>query len=298
MRLRVWIYFFRQAIINISNNRLVHFISVSTISISMLIFGSFLLLSVNLHTWIKTWGESLSMTVYLEKGIDNKTIKQIETELKKLGNAEVKDFISKDKAMTQLKEALGDQAGLLEGLKHNPLPSSYDIIFKENAGENIDPRRVKENIEKINGVDEVQYSEQWVERFEDMLYVFKVIGIIVGCFLCVAVLFITTNTINLTIYSRKDEIEIYKLVGATDWFVKIPFLIEGSIQGITGGLLALVILLFGYSAFSIKSIHLLGLPVLGITFLSRGYSLLIVLLSLALGLVGAFIAIGKFFNAR
>ena len=298
MRLREWIYFFKQAIINVLNNRLVHLISMSTISISMLIYGSFLIISVNLHMWIKAWGDSLYMTVYIEEGIDNKTIKNIEARLRQIDNAEIKDFISKDKAMIQLKEALGDQSGLLDGLKKNPLPSSYDIMFRDQLEDRIDPRKIKEDLEKIDGVDEVQYSEQWVERFEGMLYVFKVIGIVIGVFLCIAVLFITTNTIKLTIYSRKDEIEIYKLVGATDWFVKIPFLIEGSIQGITGGILAFIILFLGYSIFSIKSIHLFGLPVIDIIFLSKEYSLLIIVLSLALGLVGGLIAIGRFFETK
>ncbi|MBN2061119.1 MAG: ABC transporter permease [Deltaproteobacteria bacterium] len=296
MHLREWIYFFKQALINISNNRLIHLISISTISISMLIFGSFLLVSVNLHTWIKAWGGSLSMTVYLQDGIKDEVLKDVETKLRQINKAEVKEFISKEKAMMLLREALGTQSGLLDGLEKNPLPASYDIIFRNATADQIDPRKIKEDIEKIEGVDEVQYSEQWVERFEGMLYVFKVIGIIIGVFLCVAVLFITTNTIKLTIYSRKDEIEIYKLVGATDWFVKIPFLIEGSIQGIIGGVIAFVVLFLGYSVFSLKSIHVFGLPVLDIVFLPGDYLLLIILLSLALGFIGAFIAVGRFFE--
>lgn len=298
MRLREWIYFFRQALVNISNNRLIHLISMSTISISMIIFGSFLLVSVNLHTWVKSWGESLSMTVYLKEGLDNKKIKLIENRLRQIDNAEVVNFVSKEKALIHLKEALGPQSGLLDGLNKNPLPSSFDIMFKDVKGDKINPRRIKEDLEKTEGIDEVQYSEQWVERFEGSLYLFKVIGIIIGCFLCVAVLFITTNTIKLTIYSRKDEIEICKLVGATDWFVKIPFLIEGLIQGITGGILAFLVLFLGYSIFSSKSIHLFGFPALEIIFLSGEYSILIILLSLALGLIGGFIAVGRFFETR
>jgi cell division transport system permease protein len=100
----------------------------------------------------------------------------------------------------------------------------------------------------------------------------------------------------LNIYSRRDEIEIYKLVGATDWFVKIPFLIEGAIQGILSGLFSLLVLFFVYSFFSAKTVHFFQLPTLGIIFLPNEYSVFLISLSLILGLSGAFIAIGRFFK--
>ncbi|MFH1488804.1 MAG: FtsX-like permease family protein, partial [Pseudomonadota bacterium] len=121
-------------------------------------------------------------------------------------------------------------------------------------------------------------------------------GFFLGGLLCLAVLFIITNTIKLMIYARRDEITIYKLVGATDWFIKIPFLIEGSIQGAAGGLLALVGLFFMYAMLSLKTIHIFGLPVLEFIFLPPGYTLSVLILGLGLGLMGSFIAIGRFFN--
>ncbi len=117
-----------------------------------------------------------------------------------------------------------------------------------------------------------------------------------GGLFSVAVLFIITNTIKLTIYSRRDEIEIFKLVGATDWFVKMPFLIEGAIQGVLSGFIALLILFLAYSLFSLKTVHIFGLPVMDIVFLPYGYMLLIFIFSLLLGLTGSFIAVGRFFR--
>jgi len=296
MRLRTWIYFFRYAFMNILNNRLVHLISMGTITISMLLFGSFMLLYVNINNWIKEWGESLSMSVYLEDRIDDKTKKKIESELMQLKGSEMKGFISKEQAMNNLKEALGVHAGLLDGLKKNPLPSSFEIVFKDVSDYQVDPINMKRSLEKIEGVDEVQYSEQWVERFEGVMYIFKVVGFILGGLLFIAVLFIITNTLKLTIYSRRDEIEIYKLVGATDWFVKIPFLIEGAIQGILSGIAAFLILLLVYSVFSLKTVQLFGLPVLNSIFLPNGHVIFIILLSLFLGFMGGLIAIGRFFR--
>jgi cell division transport system permease protein len=262
----------------------------------MLLFGSFLLLYVNVNNWIVSWGESLSVSVYIEDGASPDTIKNIESVLMDIEGAELKGFISKEEALESLRKGLGEQAGLLNGIKNNPLPSSFEIVFRDIKDIRVEPGNLKESLERLDGVEEVQYSEQWVERFEGVLNIFKVGGFIIGGLLCVAILFITSNTIKLTIYSRRHEIEIYKLVGATDWFIKIPFLIEGAIQGILSGIAAFVILLIVFSIFSIKNISLFGLPVFVMSFLPKELAIFIILLSFGLGFVGGLIAIARFFR--
>jgi len=297
MIIRLWIYFFKSAFSNILNNRLIHLISMGTITISMLLFGAFMLLSMNLNNWIMEWGESLSMSVYLKDGINEKAKKEIESAIQKFKGAEIKGFISKEQAMINLKEGIGDQAGLLDGLEDLSLPGSFEIIIKDRSNNSIDPKLIKGSLEKMEGVDEVQYSQQWIERFEGVMDIFRIVGLAIGGLLCVAVLFITSNTIKLTIYSRRDEIDIYKLIGATDWFVKIPFLIEGVVQGLLSGLAALLILVLTYSVISLKTIDIFGLPVIDIVFLSNKGCFFIILLSLALGFIGGFISIGRFFRS-
>ena len=242
------------------------------------------------------WGKSLSMSVYLQDEIDQKTRDRIESLLKNLPSAELKEYISKDRAMKDLIDGLGAHSGLLEGLKENPLPASFEIVFKDVNIRQLDPQRVKEEIEKIEGVQEVQYSEEWLDRLEAMIYMLKVAGYVIAGFLCLAVLFITTNTIKLTIYSRRDEVEILKLVGATDWFVKMPFLIEGAVQGLVGGTIALCALFLLFLMFSLDNVHIIGLPVLEIAFLPMAHLLFIILLGLVLGLIGSFIAVGRFID--
>jgi len=236
------------------------------------------------------------MSIYLDDGIEREGVKRIESILKNLPGVEIKGFTSKEKAMEVLMKGLGAQTGLIDGLMKNPLPASFEIVFKDVSATHMDPKKTKAHLESIEGVDEVQYSEQWLERFEGLLYMLKVVGVFIGGFLCLAVLFITTNTIKLTIYSRREEIEILKLVGATDWFVKTPFLIEGAVQGIFGGLIALLTLFLAYSLFSLERIDLVGLPILDIVFLPFGYGVFILSLGLVLGLMGSLIAVGRFFN--
>ena len=296
MGLRNWAYYTKHAFINIFGNRLVHAISVGTISSSLILFGSFILLFYNLNNWMVEWGQSLSLSVYLQDEIDQKTKARIESLLKNLPSAELKEYISKDRAMEDLVDGLGTHSGLLEGLKENPLPASFEIIFKDVNIRQLDPQKMKEEIEKIEGVQEVQYSEEWLDRLEGLVYVLKVAGFVIAGFLCLAVLFITTNTIKLTIYSRRDEVEILKLVGATDWFVKMPFLIEGTIQGLVGGVIALSVLFLLFLLFSLDNVHIIGLPVLEIVFLPMAHLAFILLLGLILGLVGSFIAVGRFID--
>jgi cell division transport system permease protein len=295
-KLRFWGYYFKHAFASILGNRLIYLISTGTISISILLFAAFVLLSVNFSNWVEGWEKSLSMSVYLKDGTDEQAKQKIKTAIEKLRGAEIKGYISKERAMRDLEETLGSQARLLEGLTKNPLPASYEVVFRNNSMKREDLRKIKESLEKVEGVDEVQYSEQWIEEFEGLVYMTKILGTIIGGLLCVAVLFIVTNTIKLAIYSRQGEIEIYKLVGATDWFIKIPFLIEGAIQGVMGAAIALAILFLAYSLFSVRTIELFGLPVMDIIFLTYGHIALILFLGLVLGLLGSFVAIGRFFK--
>jgi cell division transport system permease protein len=295
-KFRLWSIYFKQALSSILYNRLIYAISVGTIAISLLIFGAFVLLSINVRTWIQEWGQTLSISVYLKDGIDEATRERVRTTISNLQGAEIKGYISKEKALQDTKGMLGSQAGLLDGMTRNPFPASFEVAFRNAERSTFQPKRIKEALEKVPGVDEVQYSEQWLDQFEGLLYVLKVAGLAIGGLLCVAVLFIITNTIKLAIYSRRNEIEIYKLVGATDWYVKAPLLIEGALQGLLGALIALGILLAIHAILSFKAIQIFGVPFMEFVFLSESYALGILCLGLVLGLLGSFIAIGRFFR--
>jgi cell division protein FtsX len=106
----------------------------------------------------------MTMSVYLREGVEKKAAEKIESALKSLPGAEMRGFVSKEKAWSNLMEILGSQARLLEGIAKNPLPASYEVLFRDVSKHHIDPKAIKDKIEKMEGVDEVQYSEQWLER--------------------------------------------------------------------------------------------------------------------------------------
>jgi len=296
MKLRLAPYFIRQAIQNVRKNWLVHVVGVSTMVISFLIFGAFLLLFYNADSWIHGWGDSLSMSVYLEDGIDGTAKEKVLSLIRGIPGAHIERTITKKQAFLDLKRALGREANILDGLPRNPLPASIEVVFRPLEGNKPDPGKLRKKLETLAGVEEVQYSEEWLNRFEGLMRVFRLAGLIIGGLLGLGVLFIVTNTIKLTIYSRQEEIGIMKLVGATDWFVKTPFLIEGSIQGVVSGFLSILILYSGYIILSVKKADILGLALLDFVFIPNSYTLTIFLVSVALGLLGSFIALGRFFR--
>ncbi|MBW2204246.1 MAG: ABC transporter permease [Deltaproteobacteria bacterium] len=270
---------------NIRKNLSVHILSLGTIVASLLILGAFLLLFGNLNNWLQRWGTALSMSIYLKDGISEYRRDKVYSFIRGLPEAEIKRFISKEEALKDLRARL----------VRNPLPASYEIVFESKGTHGVEPEKIKGELEKLDGVEEVQYSNEWLNKLEGFLNVVRLIGFIIGGLLCLCVVFIVTNTIKLTIYSRKDEIEILKLVGATDWFVKTPFLIEGMIQGISGGVLAVLMLFSGYLILPTKGVSLLGLTPLDFVFLPAGYLVLLLILGAVLGVIGSFIAIGRFF---
>ena len=295
MKITFFRYFVRQAMRNMVENRLVHLIGLGTMVIAFLIFDAFILIFVNLNSWTQEQGRSLTMSIYFKGEPERAVIENIKKELLQYP-VSITDFISKDDALKSLRKQLGEKAGLLDGLGENPLPASLEIVLSRDVSGDSLPYELKTRLERINGVDEVQYSQEWVERFQAIMGAVKIIGLVFGGLLFLAALFIITNTVKLTIYSRKDEIEILKLVGATNRFVKIPFLIEGSIQGFLGGSVALIVLFLVYVAIITKVDLSIGFASLDIIFLSPQFILLLLLMSSIIGFIGSTVSLGRFFR--
>lgn len=295
MKITFFRYFVRQAMRNMVENRLVHLIGLGTMVIAFLMFDAFILIFVNLNSWTQEQGRSLTMSIYFKGEPERAVIESIKKELLQYP-VSTTGFISKDDALKSLRKQLGEKAGLLDGLGENPLPASLEIVLSRDVSGDSLPYELKTRLERINGVDEVQYSQEWVERFQAIMRAVKLIGLVFGGLLFLAALFIITNTVKLTIYSRKDEIEILKLVGATNRFVKIPFLIEGSIQGFLGGSVALIVLFLVYVAIITKVDLSIGFASLDIIFLSPQFILLLLLMSSIIGFIGSTVSLGRFFR--
>ncbi len=291
-------YFVVQTLKDMRKNRLVHGVGVGVTMGSLVILGAFFLLFCNFSSWLKSWGHTFSMTVYLKDDISDFKRDRVDSFIRGLPGAEISKYISKKQAMADLKNALGPESVLLDRLKRNPLPASYEVIL-EGEGEDFEKsmRVVRENLINLGGVEEVQFNREWLKRLDPLLKNMALAGVFIGIVLCLGVLFILTSTMKLIIYARKDEIEIKKLVGASDWFVKRPFVFEGAAVGAAGGIGALLILLLGYLIFAVKKIQFLGLITLDFAFLPVEYIILLLFTGIALGVVSSLIAATRFISA-
>jgi len=289
-------YFFRQALTNIADNRMVHLVGIGTIAIAFIIFNSFVLVYVNINHWSDELGKSLTMSIYFKDQPESIQVEEIKKELINIQGVTIDKYVSKEEAMKALAEELGDKAGLLNGLHENPLPASLEIIFSRADRDDSLPYHLKRKLEKMDIVDEVQYSQEWTRKIKAIMGGIKLIGSIIGGLLFLATLFIITNTIKLTVFARKNEIEILRLVGATNLFIKTPFLIEGSIQGLLGGLIAVIILFAAYMTVIIKTELRIGFAALDVVFISPYLTVFLLLMSVIIGFAGSSIALGRFFR--
>lgn len=242
-------YFVTRAVLNIRQNMLVNALTVGTITLGLLILSLFLLVYVNVEGLAENWSEKVQVTVYFESDPDPVTLRNLTGQVQALPGTASAAYVSQAEALKRFRERLKGQEALLEGLAPDILPASLEIRLKKGYRESVAVDAFVSRLKKIPGISEVQYGEEWVRRFSTFMTFMRVTGLVLGTFLVLAVVLIVSNTIKLTIYARQDELEIMALVGGTKWFIKIPFLIEGIIQGTAGALLAEVVLLGVYLAF-------------------------------------------------
>lgn len=293
------LYFFREAIQGIKQNMFTHIVSIGTITFALLTLGIFIITVINLNRIFDDWGKRMQVIVYLDKDANPEEIKKVSERIASLPQTEKTAYVSKEKALTTLKKSLQYQSGILENLDENPLPASLEIQLKE---EYKNPQSVKAFVAEIKGVDkvsDVEYGQEWLEKFSAFINMVKLVGTSIGCFLLLATVFIISNTIKLTIYSRREEIEIMKLVGATNFFIQIPFFLEGLIQGFSASLLSLGILYLGYKILISKIIidYSLYLGFLDLTFLPQNLIIALLSLGILLGIFGCAFSMGRFLKA-
>lgn len=288
-------FFFVQAVKNLRNNFGVHLIGMGTTTVALVIFGIFLLVFVNVNSWVKGLGGSGTMSVFLENRTDEAQLLSIRDAIESIEGSKIVGYISKEDALHDMKRFLGPHGGLIDALDSNPFPASFEVVFEGKSSPS-DLEAVRSRLEAIEKVESVQFTEEWISSVKGILSVVKVAGIGIGSLLGLGVLMIVTNTMRLTIYSRRDEIEILKMVGATDAFVKAPFFLEGLIHGSVAGAAALAVLFAGYKIFSLNKENILGLGILRFDFLPAACVVALAGAGVFLGLFGTFIALGRFFR--
>lgn len=243
-------YFFIDAFKSLKRNRTLSIAAMITVLITFFIFGTFILLGLNFNKAIEDVASKVEIKVNLDNDI--KLIDQREIEMKLNEQEGVKEvaYESKEEAFVNLKEMLKDNQGLLEGydLKDNPLPSSFIVKLKEPET----ATQIAETVKNMPGVEDISNQQEMIDTISSFVNGVRIAGVILFAVFIGVSIFLITNTIKITVYSRRKEVGIMKYVGATDWFIRWPFIIEGIIIGVIGSLVASILLysfyrwMFGY----------------------------------------------------
>ena len=220
--------------------------AVGAITVSSLILGCLWLLTVNLQAILSDWKAQFEVVVFLREDITANQRELLRWRLQAETVVATVQYTSKEEALTLFKRDLRGQASLLEGLGENPLPASFQLRIREEHQTGPAMRALGASLERVEGVEEVLYAQEWVDQIGRLVSVLQVAGWAVGIILGGAAVFIVANTIRLAVYARADEIEILRLVGATRGYIRAPFILEGLFQGLLGAALALLFLFAGY----------------------------------------------------
>jgi cell division transport system permease protein len=295
-RIQQMAYFVREALINMNRNKLTNGLSIGMIAVSLAIFGTFWLMYSNLHAVARRWSDDVHIILYLRDGITEEQRLSLDAKVRAVDTVADLTYISADEALTKFKARLGDQAFLLEGLDTNPLPASYEIQLLKKHRDLSNVRKVVKTLKGMPHVEDIHYGEQWLENLTTIIRLLEFIGIFLGIFLFLTVIFTVSNTIKLTLYSREEEITIMKFIGATENFIKGPFLAEGVIRGFVGAVVSLVLLFLLHKLFSVivaySSQTLLAFA--KISFLPWIAIIIMILLGSFLGWCGSLLTLHKF----
>jgi len=272
-----------------------HFLSIGTITVSFFLFASLLLLPLNFISLLEAWEKKVQIILYLKDGVGEKRTIQLAGELHREEGIREARYISQRMAMESFQRDLAGYGGVLKGLKAETFPASFEITIKERFRTPGRIRSLAARLSKIKEVEEVQYGGLWLERFSLFLYTLRWGAWILGGILVVIIVSVTANTVRLTLYNKRGEIEIMKLVGATDAFVKLPFYLEGGLQGLlgAGGSILLLFVLFHFFSLKVAPYVSLYFGQLRLSFLPPNLIAWILGIGVASGLLGGLLSLRK-----
>jgi cell division transport system permease protein len=289
-----WLTVFRQVGRNLRQTWPSQLMTLLTVTLSVLIFAFFYLVYTNMLTIGAKLGDDLRLIVYLEEEPGPEMKEQLRRKITNFDEVEEIHFISKVEAYERFTRQMAQNKDVLEDMPHDFLPASIEVVpLKTLRGLN-QIKLFSEYLAKLPGTIKVQYGQDWVERFYSFTRLLSIVVLLSGGLLILTTVFMVAYTIRLTIMGRQAELELLKLVGATNNYIRTPFLMEGLLQGLIGSTLGLasLYLLFDWIKLRFSGPGLLNL--FDFTFFPYTASLTIIGVSILLCTVGSFTSMQKF----
>jgi len=279
----------REALLSFRRAPLLSILSVTAIAFSLFTLGLFGLVAVNLRQALLGLEERVEIVAYILRGTASETIAVASQDISAFPEVQDVNYVSEDVALQRARAELVEFRDAYRDLQVNPLPASLEVRLKEGYRDAATVERVAQRLKGFGFIDDVRFGREWVQKLDHLRNLTGLVGLLIGlAFAAVAVVIIGV-TIRLTILQRAREISIMRLVGATNWFIRGPFLLEGALKGLLGGLLSLVLCYGGYLLFRDQS----GGTLAGLVFFRPEHMVIIIIFGILLGLGGSLVSVGR-----
>jgi len=260
-------------------------LSITTIAFSLFVFGLFGLVTVNIRREMGTVAERVEVVAYLQRGTPIETITTAMADIQAFPEVETVTHVTEAAALERARRELPEFRDIFQDLEANPLPASLDVRLKPEFRDARHAALVAERLRTFAFVDDVRYGSDWVAKLDHLRNIAGAVGLVVGAAFALVAIIIIGTTIRMAVLHRGQEIAIMRLVGATDGFIRRPFLLEGLVKGLLGGALAIAMC---YGAYALVNAYLLRAA-----FFSTGQALAGIGVGGLLGLVGSLVSIGR-----
>jgi len=278
----------REALLAFRRAPLLSALSVTTIAFSLFVVGLFGLVAVNLKHALSTIEERVEIVAYTLRGTPTETIAQASADIAAFPEVSAVNFVSQDEALRRARAELVEFRDAYRDLNTNPLPASLEIRLKPGSRDAETVALVADRLKGFTFVDDVRFGRDWIAKLDRLRNLLGLVGLLVGGAFAVVAVVIIGTTIRMAVLQRAREISIMRLVGATDWFIRGPFLLEGAMKGLLGGLLAIAMCAAAFSVVRTDD----GLFA-GLVFFQTPQLLLGLLFGMAMGFGASLVSVGR-----
>jgi len=275
----------REALLAFRRAPLLSALSVTTIAFSLFVVGLFGLVAVNLQRALTTVAERVEVVAYVLPGTPVEAVAIALKDIEAFPEVQSATYVTEEQALARARAELAEFQDVFRELERNPLPASIEVKLKPAARDAAHVNAVAERLRGFGFVDDVRFGRDWVEKLDRLRQIAAAVGLVVGAAFAVVAVIIIGTTIRMAVLQRSREIAIMRLVGATDGFIRRPFLLQGTIKGMLGGLVAIGL---SYGAYAVITKYLLQAA-----FFSRPQALGIVGFGMVIGFLGSALSVGR-----
>lgn len=286
------LYFFREGVLGLLRSWKISLVAVTTIAVSLVLTGTFLLIGANLSARIAEWRAQSRLVVYLERDVPPATLAALHDALAQDTMVAAVATVTADEARARFAEAFPSMADLLDGWREAPLPASLEISLARQA-DAVAFEGWLDALRQRPGVAHVDDDRDWIRQMEAAALAVRGFGLVIGAVLLVTSIFTIASVIRLTVYLYQDEIDVMRMVGATEFFIRGPFYFQGLLQGLLGGAVAIAILYAGHGLAQAKLADTVAMSILARGFLSAISLGALVVLGGGAGLTGAIVSLRR-----